>query len=63
MKFEEEAQKLQTICNAHNALVECLHAQAEHCRMALAGEWGKGDEGFQAALEHIEAALAKVEVK
>jgi hypothetical protein len=32
---------------------------AEDCRMALNGEWDKGDEGFQATLEMLEAAIAE----
>jgi hypothetical protein len=32
---------------------------AEDCRMALSGEWDKGDEGFQASLQLLESVIAK----
>ena len=32
---------------------------AEDCRMALSGEWDKGDEGFQASLELLESVITK----
>ena len=44
------------------AAPDLLHAcetLAEDCRMALSGEWDKGDDGFQASLELLESVIGK----
>ena len=40
-------------------LLEACRTLAEDCRMALSGEWDKGNEGFQESLELLEGAIAK----
>jgi len=38
-------------------LLRACRTLAEDCRMALSGEWDKGDEGFQASLEFLESLI------
>lgn len=41
-------------------LVETLSTVREDCRMALDDEWDRGDEGFEATKDLIDATLAEV---
>jgi len=38
-------------------LLEACRTLAEDCRMALSGEWDKGDEGFRDSLELLESVI------
>src|SRR5579862_6584067 len=38
-------------------LLKACETLAEDCRMALSGEWDKGDEGFEASLDLLESAI------
>jgi len=40
-------------------LLKACRTLAEDCRMALSGDWDKGDEGFEASLELLESAIAE----
>ncbi len=40
-------------------LLEACKTLAVDCRMALNGDWDKGDEGFEASLEMLESVIAK----
>lgn len=40
-------------------LLKACRTLADDCRMALSGEWDKGDEGFQSSLELLESVIAK----
>jgi hypothetical protein len=44
---------------ASRKLLAACQTLAEDCRMALSGEWDKGDEGFEASLELLESVIAE----
>lgn len=43
--------------NMHDKLISTLETIKIDCKMALSGDWDKGDEGFQAIIESINDAL------
>jgi hypothetical protein len=44
---------------ASPALLSACKTLAEDCRMALSGEWDKGDAGFQDSLDLLESVIAQ----
>jgi len=56
---EKRGLELVTLADAAPALLSACKTLAEDCRMALSGEWDKGDEGFQASLALLESVIAK----
>lgn len=43
--------------SAFDVMLAALHNVAEDCRMALNGEWDRGDNGFEATLEVVTNAI------
>jgi hypothetical protein len=55
----EKAKRVAALCDAAPSLLDACNTLAQDCRMALSGEWDKGDEGFQASLELLESVIAE----
>jgi hypothetical protein len=53
-----KAKRVSALCDAAPLLLRACNTLAKDCRMALSGEWDKGDAGFQASLELLESAIA-----
>lgn len=43
------------------ALLEACKTALEDARMALRGQWNRGDDGFQAQIESLERVIAEAE--
>ena len=41
-------------------LLKVCESYRENCRMALSGEWDKGDDGFQASFDSVNSVIALV---
>jgi len=59
LELSEHTESYAHLFVAAPKLLEACQTLAEDCRMALSGEWDKGDEGFLDSLELLASVICR----